>query len=143
MSLAAKQSHVQEPIAPMSHEDAMAIIERAARDKHLARDLDLLRDKCFSFVNAMMDEVTQTLAEKEKRTPALLKSRPEQEVTAISLRAAGQQREEAARKRRELAEAMVMGALANMDNPDWDPRNPATRHTTDNFFMALLKSAFK
>ncbi|MET2989530.1 MULTISPECIES: hypothetical protein [Herbaspirillum] len=147
MSLSAKQLRSPDAAAPstqpMTHDQAMEIIERASKDKYLARDLDLMRDKCYAFVSDMMDEVTKALAEKEKHTPALLKSRPEQAVTAISLRATAQKREETARKRRELAEAMVLGALLNMDNPDWDPRNPATHRSSDNFFIALLKSAFR
>jgi|SRR5450830_1318377 len=142
MSQVAKQLRVQDSTVPMSHDQAMEIIERASKDKYLSRDLDQMRDKCYAFVSEMMDEVTLALAEKEKRIPALLKSRPE-EVSAISLRASAQKREEAARKRRELAEAMVLGALFNMDNPDWDPRNPATHNPSENFFITLLKSAFK
>ena len=142
MSLVAKQLHVQESTVPMSHDDAMAIIERASRDKYLSRDLEQMRERCFSFVNQMMDEVTLALAEKEKRVPALLKSRPD-EVSVRTLRASAQQREEAARKRRELAEAMVLGALFNMDNPDWDPCDPTTHRQGENFLVTLLKSAFK
>ena len=80
MSLSAKQLRSPDaaaaPTHPMTHDQAMEIIERASKDKYLSRDLELMRDKCYTFVSDMMDEVTLALAEKEKRTPALLKSRP-------------------------------------------------------------------
>lgn len=124
---------------PMTHEEALEIIARAQQDSYLARELDYLRDKCCLFLQDVIHDVNLALAEKEKKVPALLRSKVD---SAISLRMAAQQREELARQRRELAEAMVIGALLNIDNPDWDPIQGSARgHGKGGLLMALLKTS--
>lgn len=44
------------------------------------------------------------------------------------------------RERRELAHMLLVGALLNHDNPDWDPADAATdRANADDPFIALLQ----
>lgn len=44
------------------------------------------------------------------------------------------------RERRELAHMLLVGALLNHDNPDWDPADPSTdRANDDDPFIALLQ----
>ncbi|MPS30336.1 MAG: hypothetical protein E2576_02560 [Alcaligenaceae bacterium] len=125
----------------MTHERALEIIERAQRDKYLAREVDELREKCGQFIGDLMHEVGQEIAAKERKIPVLLRNREE---SAISLRSAAAHREQRARERRELAEAVVMGALFNSGNPDWDPLDPATYETDrGGLLMALLKTTRK
>lgn len=138
MNLPEKKPVAQRQSVSMTHEQALGIIERAQQDKYLARELDDLRDKCCLFINDLMHGVGQELAEKGKKVPALLRGKEE---TAISLRNAATRREQRARQRRELAEAMVVGALLNSDNPRWDPLDPDS-HVADRggLLMALLKT---
>lgn len=139
MNLREKMPALPRQAVSMTHEQALHIIERAQQDKYLARELDDLRDKCCVFVNQLMHEVGQDIARREKKIPALLRSTDE---TAVSLRGAAQRREQRARQRRELAEAMVVGALLNSDNPHWNPLDPST-HCADRggLLMALLKTS--
>ena len=135
---AVRNAAVQRQALSMTHEQALQIIERAQQDQFLARELDDLREKCCHFVNDLMQDVGQEIARREKKLPALLRST---EMTAVSLRGAAARREARARQRRELAEAMVVGALLNSDNPDWDPLDPATHHAgRGGLLMALLKT---
>ncbi len=138
MSLPVKEMSTRDQVLPMTHDEALQIIERARKDKFLAQDLEQLRDKCCLFVSDVMREVNQALAEKDKRTPALLRSKPSD---AVSLRGAARERESAAKQRRELAEAMVIGALCNSDNPNWNPLDPATHNSRGSLLLALLKTS--
>jgi len=124
----------------MSEEQALQIIGRARQDKFLAQELEQLRDKCCHFVHDLMHEVNLALAQQDKRVPALLRGKPEPD-SAISLLAAARGREQLARQRRELAEAMVIGALLNSGNPDWNPLDPASGRSSGSLLLALLKSA--
>jgi len=126
----------------MTHDEALDIIERARKDKYLAQELEQLREKCCLFVSDVMHQVNRALAEKEKRTPALLRGKPDE---SLSLTAAARGREQAARQRRELAEAMVIGALFNIDNPHWNPLDPATHRSTGNgsLLLALIRSSLE
>ena len=126
----------------MTHDEALDIIERARKDKYLAQELEQLREKCCLFVSDVMHQVNLALAEKEKRTPALLRGKPDQ---SLSLAAAARGREQAARQRRELAEAMVIGALFNSDNPDWNPLDPATHRSSGkgSLLLALIRSSLE
>lgn len=138
MNLPEKKPVAQRHSVSMTHEQAKDIIERAQQDKYLARELDELREKCCLFISDLMRQVGQDIAEKEKKVPALLRGKEE---TAISLRNAANRREQRARQRRELAEAMVVGALLNSDNPRWNPLDPGTQQLgRGGLMMALLKT---
>jgi len=142
MSFPVKETPNRDHAVAMTHDEALRIIEHARKDKFRARELEQLRDKCCLFISEVMNEVNQALVEKEKRTPALLRSKPEPADSAVSLRAEARQREQAAKERRELAEAMVIGALMNSGNPDWNPLDPSTsRSGTGSLLLALLKTS--
>lgn len=142
MSFPAKEMPTRDHGVAMTHDEALRIIEQARQDKFRARELEQLRDKCCQFISEVMNEVNQALADREKRMPALLRSKPEQAGSAVSLRNEARQREQAAKERRELAEAMVIGALMNSGNPDWNPLDPSTsRSGTGSLLLALLKTS--
>lgn len=143
MKLLAKELQPVRPEPPMTAAQAKEIIDRASKDERMSAELDALRLKCCMFIDNLMRDVNQDLAEKQKRMPALLKSPQQAQDSPASLRAASRDREAMARKRRELAEAMVLGALFNLDNPEWDPRHPGGARSEENFLLALVRSAFK
>lgn len=127
------------PARPMRHDEALEIIERASRDPHLARQVDQLRERCCQFIQDMMRDADLELARREKKVPALLRGPGD---SAVSLRGAAQQRQRSAEQRRELAEAMVLGALFNMDNPDWDPLRDSVRGSgSGGLLMALIRTS--
>lgn len=141
MSFPAKEVSMRNHTLPMTHDEALSIIDRASKDSFLAQEIDQLREKCCIFIGEVMHEVNQALAEKEKRTPALLRSK---NSSAVSLQAAGREREKLAKQRRELAEAMVMGALFNIDNPNWNPLDPSTgKSSGGSLLLALLKTSIR
>ncbi|WP_231502451.1 hypothetical protein [Herbaspirillum sp. RV1423] len=142
MSFPVKEMSPRDHALPMTHDEALSIIEHARKDKFLAQELEQLREKCCLFVSDVMHEVNQALAERDRRTPALLRSKP---GDALSLRAASREREQAAQKRRELAEAMVIGALFNSDNPDWNPLDPSTHRSSGSgsLLLALLRTSLE
>ncbi len=144
MSFPAKELPLKEQVSPMTHDEAIRIIERAGQDKYLSRELDQLREKCCLFISDVMHDVNHALAEKDKQTPALLRSKKNSSESAVSLRAAARERENQAKQRKELAEAMVIGALLNSDNPNWNPMNPKSGNHTGNggsLLLALLKTS--
>ena len=137
MNATAEKTSEQTHAVTMTHEHALSIIARASEDRFLAREIDKLRGKCCVFVNEVMHEVTLALAA-GSQTAALLRSRQD---TAAALCSAARQREGLARQRRELAEAMVIGALLNSDNLDWNPLDPASgRSDSKSILLALLKT---
>ncbi|WP_235471460.1 hypothetical protein [Herbaspirillum hiltneri] len=138
MNLPTQQMASPEAAFPMTRDEAMAIVARAAQDKYLAQELDHLREKCCRFVDDIMHRVNREMADQDQRTPALLQA---DACDVLSLRNAARGREKIAQQRRELAEAMVIGALFNSDNPDWNPLNPDSRGTGQgSLLLALLQT---
>ncbi|HEX7982001.1 MAG TPA: hypothetical protein VF616_00655 [Duganella sp.] len=138
MGFPAKERSTRHHTSAMTHDEALSIIDRASKDSYLAPEIEQLREKCCVFIGEVMHDVNQALAEKDRRTPALLRSK---QSSAVSLQAAGREREKLAKQRRELAEAMVIGALLNSDNPNWDPLDPSTGNSDGgSLLLALLKT---
>jgi hypothetical protein len=134
-----EQRPEQAPARPMTHDEALDIIARASSDPRMALQLDQLREPCGQFIEDMMRDVDTELARREKKLPALLRGPAD---SAISLRSAAQQRQRLVGQRREMAEAMVLGTLFNMDNPDWDPvRDSARGKGQGGLLMALIKTS--
>lgn len=127
------------PTKAMSHDEALDIIARASSDTRMAQQIDQLRERCGQFIEDMMRDVDTELARREKKVPALLRGKAD---SAISLRNAAQQRQRLVSQRRELAEALVLRTLFNMDNPDWDPVKDSGRGKGQGgLLMALIKTS--
>lgn len=117
----------------ISEAEMNALFARAAADPATARALRYLRTQGINAVRALMKDVEASLAALE----------PPRAVTATgagirTLAGQARERETAARDRRELASELVLGALINIDNPDWDPLDPSTSKTTGAAELALL-----
>jgi hypothetical protein len=83
----------------------------------------------------LMDHVTRTLAALDTVKPAP----PAVRNGATQLAAASRDRESAAKQRRELAQDLVIGALINLNNPDWNPLDPSTsKDESSSAIMSLL-----
>lgn len=123
----------------MSHDEALDIINGAARLAHMAQQVDRLRERSCQFMCAMVREVELELGRCEFKAPAVLRAQPD---SAGALRDASRRRQRLARDRRELAEAMVLGTLFNLDNPDWNPVHDRIRgNGSAGVLMALLTPA--
>jgi len=93
-----------------------------------------------SFVNNELEQMVSRVASMlAADAPA---STPGAAGGLAGLAGAADARREAVRLRRELATELVVGALLNERNPEWDPRDPSTcRVALDGEVLRLLKSA--
>lgn len=89
-----------------------------ATDPKMMEKMAWLQSQVGNAINEMIDEVAKSLPEDMNNVG---KGGSVKELAAASRHAA-----RSAQERRELAEALVIGALLNRDNPDWDPQNPET-----------------
>jgi hypothetical protein len=87
------------------------------------------------------DTVQRTLAKLNGIGAAQEKKAPTGPISVLALAGAARQREAAGKKKREFAEYLVIGALMNRDNPDWDIFDPAAAAppAQPNGMLALLK----
>ena len=90
----------------------------AESDPKMMEQMAWLQSQVSDAITEVIDEIAQSLS---GDSPTRGKGQSVQEMAAASRHAA-----RSAQERRELAEALVIGALLNRDNPDWDPQNPAT-----------------
>lgn len=119
--------------APFDAETIFAM----AGDPAAQRMLETLRAQADATFSALVDQVVETLAKDAQWQPAAA-NRTASTMTAF--RSASYQAHAAGKDRRELAEALVIGSLINLDNPDWDPFDPATSvQTGQSALLALLQ----
>jgi len=91
-----------------------------------------------SFVNGQIEQMVSRVASMLAADAAA--SKPIGAGGLAELAGAADARREAVRLRRELAMELVVGALLNERNPDWDPRDPSTcRAAHDSEVLQLLK----
>lgn len=90
-----------------------------------------------SFVNAQIEQMVSRVASMLAADAAATKPAG---GSLADLADAAESRRDAVRMRRELATELVVGALLNEHNPDWDPRDPSTcRAALDSELLQLLK----
>lgn len=122
----------------LSDSQILAMIEKAATDPFTAKTLLALRKQA---AEKMSDTVQRTLAKLNGIGAAQEKKAPPGPTSVRALAGAARQREAAGKQKREFAEYLVIGALMNRDNPDWDIFEPgaATPPSQPNGMLALLK----
>jgi hypothetical protein len=97
-----------------------------AADPAMGNMLSALQDDACATLSAIIDKTAALLM---KNTESSLAERPRAPLTVqqgAGLALESKRREQAWRQARECAEMLVIGALINKDNPDWDPANPST-----------------
>jgi hypothetical protein len=88
-----------------------------------------------TLLHKLIDDLTRKLAEQETGQPPAGQGGTD----FRQLAAAARNRESDARERRALAQDLVLGAIINLDNPDWNPLDPATsRRAEDSALLAFL-----
>ena len=91
-----------------------------------------------SFVNDQIEQMVSRVASMLAADAAA--SKPVGGGGLDDLAGAAESRREAVRMRRELALELVIGAMLNERNPDWDPRDPSTcRASMESELLQLLK----
>lgn len=122
----------------LSDSQILAMIDQAATDPFTAKTLLALRKQA---AEKMADTVQRTLAKLNGIGAVQEKKAPPGPISVLALAGAARQREAAGKKKREFAEYLVIGALMNRDNPDWDIFDPSTPTppAQPNGMLALLK----
>jgi hypothetical protein len=116
-------------------DEIAALIARAGQDPVAVQILSRMQGQGLKVLRELMDHVTRTLAALDTVKPAP----PAVRNGATQLAAASRDRESAAKQRRELAQDLVIGALVNLNNPDWNPLDPSTsKDESSSAIMSLL-----
>ena len=95
----------------------LALIAKAATDPFAAKALQHLQKQA---CDGMAEAVQQMLAKLNGIGAAQEKIAPRGPISVLALAGAARQRAAAGKHKREFAEYLVIGALVNRDNPDWD-----------------------
>lgn len=120
----------------MSDSRILEMIGRAAGDPVVANTLLRLQKQAYE---RLTEAVQRMLAKLNEIEPAQEKL-PAEPASVAALASAARQREAAGKQKREFAESLVIGALINRDNPDWDIFDEAaTPAPAGNGFLALLQ----
>lgn len=111
------------PLFPESAESKtdkldLSMLARTAANPAMTEAVAWLQSQAGDALTAIIEQMAESLPSNPPKTG---KGQSMQEMVAASRHIARD-----AQQRRELAEDLVIGALLNRDNPDWDPRNPAT-----------------
>ena len=122
----------------MSEKEAMALLARAQADPSMAEALSKLREESLVMLEEIVREINASLPAPDKKADVA----QEQGCANgfLALKNMSRQRESAAQQRQELAQAMVMGAILNRNNAEWNPLDPATdKASTENLIFSLFQ----
>jgi ABC-type thiamine transport system substrate-binding protein len=111
-----------------------ALVARLQQDPIAARHFAFIQREGHDALRELSQELLATLAAMEPARPAV-------DADTDWRRYAGQAklREHHAKDRRELAQQLILGMLVNLDNPDWNPLDPATsKNPADSKAFALF-----
>lgn len=130
---------LRDAITAATGEDGALDKERLAgmaSDPLLAEAIVSVQSQCSQAIDDTVDKVAKALMQgvKADEGDAAAKSG----AGFSSLAAMSQRRAQEAKQHRELAQALVIGALLNHDNPDWDPFDPATHRPAQNSPLLTL-----
>jgi hypothetical protein len=121
----------------LSSEQVRKMIEHAAIDPGTA---DLLRELQELAYESLEKSVQHMITELNEIEGPAQEKMPAGPISMVALASAARQREAAGKQKREFAEFLVIGALINRDNPDWDIFDEAaTPSPAGNGLLALLQ----
>lgn len=121
-----------------SDAELAALKARVEQDPAAARAFALVQKRGFDVLRKLAQNAMSQLAALEPPQKAVDAGTDWRRFSGLA-----RDRENAARERRELAQDLVIGALVNIDNPDWDPLDPSTsRNSASSTFLALLNPNF-
>jgi hypothetical protein len=129
---------ITSPTRSSTDQELLALIARAKNDPIVAEKLASLGQQSIDALLKIVHEVTGMLSKIQPRTdnPA------SQSNSVAALASAARARAMAGKEKRELAEDLVIGALINHGNPDWNPLDPASSwEASNNALLALLQNS--
>lgn len=120
----------------MSDGQILEMIGRAGSDPFIANTLLHLQKQAYE----KLEEGIQLMLAKLNEIEPVQNKMPNGVMSPVALASAARQRETAGKQRREFAELLMIGALINKDNPDWNIFDEAeTTPSADNGLLALLQ----
>jgi hypothetical protein len=125
--------------SPDESEFDTAILAASEANPLVARELEFLRTQTFDNFMSAVNTISISLPREQGATP----SRPlaDGPMDVRALRAALGGGASAGRQHKELAEQLAIGALANLDNPAWNPQEPGSGMAVDqNSLFTFLRS---
>lgn len=123
-------------LVDMSDADIIKLIERAQTDPFALQEVMHLQKQAFECVGKAVQGMIGTLTELEPESEKLAAG----PVSVVKLASAARQREANGKSKRELAESLIIDAMTNRDNPDWNIFDPSTTKSDQpNGILALLK----
>lgn len=129
-------------VEPDASEFDMAILAAAAANPAVADELAFLRNQTLNNFLIAVHSISASLSSDRSivvKPSGSGYTADKGPIDVRSLRAASDGGASAARQQMELAEQLAIGALANLDNPNWDPSNPSNSVATDqNSLFAFL-----
>jgi hypothetical protein len=137
MNILPKKTQTIPPVlAGISNEDLLDLVARAKTDPMVARQaLDLQKKVHEAFEKIVQGAFNIINDDEIKPEKKGIKA-----VSVVMLTAEAKRRSENSKRKRELAQSVMIGAIMNMDNPDWDPLDPATHRRNDhNGLLALME----
>jgi hypothetical protein len=131
-ALPASGSHLED----LSDSQIIDMIKRAPGDPFLTKELLHLQkqacERMSDSVQKMLAKLNEVCKEQEKASNG--------PISVIGLASAARQREAAGKQKREFAASLVIGALVNRDNPNWNIFDEtAAPPQTANGLLALLQ----
>ena len=121
-----------------SPQEGMELLKRMLADPTKALAVEKLREEVFAQLMALVREVAADIPQPETTAPAV---GPGVTMSFQELKNFSRQRESAGKQKQEVAQAMVMGALLNRHNEEWNPLDASTdRSSYDSLICALLQA---
>ncbi len=120
----------------LSDRQILDMIKRAPQDPYIAKELLHLQKQAG---DRMADSVQKMVAKLSEICPeqAMVSNGP---VSVVALASAARQREAAGKQKREFAASLVIGAMINRDNPEWNIfDNASAPPPAANGLLALLQ----
>jgi hypothetical protein len=116
------------------------LIARARTDPVIARQVCDLQARLFVAFEKMVQGAVDILIANEAGSGKKGGAMQGGPISVAALAGASKLRAAESKRRRELAQAMMIGALINIDNPGWDPLDPSTSKRSDkNGLLALME----
>lgn len=127
-------------LAELSDSQILDMIARAKTDPFVANEVMHLQKQAFDCISKAVQGMVGTLGELLPATQQM----QNQQVSVIALASAARERESASRQKREFAENLIIGALLNRNNPNWnvfDDTPLPSDAKSKNGILALLQMA--
>jgi hypothetical protein len=136
MDTTSKQPVIPPLLAGVSNQDLLDLVAKAKADPVAANQALDLQKKVYDAFEKMVQGAFNIIDEDEIKP----EKKGVKAVSVVMLTAEAKRRAENSKRKRELAQSVMIGAIMNMDNPDWDPLDPATHKKNDqNGLLALMQ----